>query len=137
MTISPADVLLWTNVAVSIHQLDAFGPAAEAKLDADGGHDIAGPSRTQLLAYLVAGYMTTVEQRGGGNQSETLGNYSYTRKSSAGTSVWIDLYQETLKPLIAAAGSSARSGTPLVDRVDVDVLQLNRQFPRLSGRLIR
>ena len=133
MTITPADVLIWTQVTVSQTQLDVFEPAAEAKLDADGGSAITGAPRTQLLSYLIAGYATTAAG-GAGKQSESIGNYSYTRQSSTGTSIWIDLYKETLASLVASAGNG--SGTGLADRVDKDIMKLNRQFPRPAGRLI-
>jgi len=135
MTITPADVLLWTNVTVSQTQLDAFGPAAEAKLNADGGSAISGAPRTQLLSYLVAGYATTA-LGGSGKQSETIGNYSYTRQSAKTTSVWTDLYKEKLSALIASAGQVIVTGSPLVEHIDKDIFKLNRTFPKSSGRLI-
>jgi len=135
MQLVPAEVLMWTGVIVSIDQLKAFEPAADATLNADGGSAITGASRKQLLSYLIAGYMD-VASGGIGKQSETIGNYSYTRQSSETTSVWFDLYKEKLSALIASAGQVIASGSPLVERIDKDILKLHRTFPRASGRLI-
>lgn len=138
MTLTPAEVLIWTQVTVTQTQLDAFEPAADAKLNADGGSAITGSSRTQLLSYLVAGYATTASGGATDKQSETIGNYHYTRETSTtgSTSEWFARYEEVLSSLITVTGLLSSSGSPMVERVDKDILKLNREYPWTEGRLI-
>ncbi|HJJ36453.1 MAG TPA: hypothetical protein O0X27_04680 [Methanocorpusculum sp.] len=127
---TPADVLRWTGLEISPADCTFFDAAAETQLDADGGMAIAGTMRTQLICYLIA---SRIACRGPSaqKQSETLGDYSYSRRSSTGSSVWYDWYRELLDSLTAADGMPTETNGGIVERtVDTDLIALHGSSSR-------
>lgn len=127
--VTPADVLRWTGITISQDDCDAFIPAAEARLNADSGNEIPNAIKTALICYLIASYKTTSEDNSFA-ASESIGGYSYSKKSSSSTSVWIDLYNETLSPFKSSAGRESMSnGGGLVEHsADKNCVRMNRMY---------
>lgn len=127
--VTPADVLRWTGITISQDDCNEFNPVAEARINADSGNSIPNAIKTALMCYLIASYKST---QSGNNltASESIGGYSYSQKSSSSTSVWIDLYNETISPFKSSAGkASASNGGGLVEHsVDRNIVRMNRMY---------
>lgn len=126
--ITPADMLRWTGLTVSEEDCAVFGSVAEARLAADGGSALPQAVKTMLMCYLVASF-NTVQTGNTFAQSESIGGYSYTKRSSSSTSNWIDLYWENLKSYKAAASSAAGGKGGIVRHsVDESMVRMNRTY---------
>jgi len=123
--VSSADILFWTSFQVSEEDATRFSSAVLPEFVADGGNLLYGEQKTEALCYLIA---AKISNRNGssGKISESLGGYSYTRKSSSSSSYWMDLYHEMLDGVHASALLDERSTV----RKDFEMVKMNRRFQK-------
>lgn len=127
--VTPADVLRWTGLTISQDDCDAFSQAAEARLSADSGNEIPNAIKTALICYLIASFKTA-QDNSSFAYSESIGGYSYSSNTSTETSVWMDMYKETLSPFKSSAGkaSFADAGGLVEHSADSGMVRMNRSY---------
>ncbi|HJJ36352.1 MAG TPA: hypothetical protein O0X27_04140 [Methanocorpusculum sp.] len=126
--ITPDDLWFWTEYRVPADECARLSKSAEAKLAADGGYCLDDVLQVQLECYLAAGML---ESRAGDcrKQSESIGSYSYSKKSTEHTNGWYDSYYELLDLFIARAASPSSTNGGIVHRsADEHIIHLNREF---------
>lgn len=125
--VSCDDIKFWTGFVVSEEDAVRYTSVAKRHLEADGGNNLAEEIKTEAMCYFIASRIDN-STPGGEKASESIGGYSYSKKSSISTSRWLDLYNEIVKTACDVAfNSSAMRGTKRVDR---HVMRLNRRIYR-------
>jgi len=127
--VTSADMQFWTKLEVSEEDATRYTEAVFAEFQAAGGESLPQATQTQAMCYLIASKIDNANGNSG-KQSESLGGYSYSRMASTNTSRWLDLYYEVLKAITKGV-EYAHGG--LVQRVDLNVVQMNRRYG--NGRI--
>lgn len=124
MAVTRADVERWTGLdlsEVSDENFTVYALVAEQQLAADlSGRILREPTRTRALSYLIASYITPTEEKFL-LQSEKIGDFSWTGKTSEGLTTWDDLYQSLLPTTVVGTSRNAGKG---VKRNDTCLLDL-------------
>ncbi|HJJ32713.1 MAG TPA: hypothetical protein O0X25_04075 [Methanocorpusculum sp.] len=120
--VTSSDLKFWCALDVPEEDAARYTAAVAPEFAADGGNLLAGEMQTEALCYLIAAKIAIKDSRYG-LQSESLGGYSYTRKSSDSSSHWLDIYHELISSL-----SQVNSGDGVVVRKDTDLIRLNRRY---------
>lgn len=118
--VTSSDLKFWCGLDVSEEDAARYTAAVVPEFAADGGASLPPELQTEALCYLTAAKIAN-KDAASGLQSESLGSYSYTRKSSASSSRWLDLYREMLSRVSAVSGS-------LVRRADADIVRMNWRY---------
>ena len=118
--VTSSDLKFWCGLDVSEEDAAGYTAAVACEFAADGGLALPPELQTEALCYLTAAKIAN-KDTAADLQSESLGGYSYTRKSSASSSRWLDLYRELLARLSAVPAG-------LVKRADVNMVQMNRRY---------
>jgi len=122
--ITSNDLQFWTSIEVSEEEVKRYYSSVLPFFLADGGEELSGDARTQALCYLIASRVTN-RTGSSGKISESLGGYSYTRKSPQYSSYWMDLYHEVMAGILDA--SAVKHGD-LLKRVDSQLVQFNWRY---------
>jgi len=117
-------MLFWTKLEVSEEDATRYTDAVMPEFQAAGGASLPLTTQTQAMCYLIASKIDNANGSSG-KTSESLGGYSYTRMTSTNSSRWLDLYYEVLKAITRTV-ELANGG--LVQRVDLNVVQMNRRY---------
>lgn len=125
--VSCDDIKFWTGLIVSEEDAVRYTAVAKRHLEADGGNSLAEEVRTEAMCYFIASRIDN-SSPSGEKASESIGGYSYSKKSSVSTSRWLDLYHETLEVALSTAFGQLPHGN--TERVDKHVFHLNRRFYR-------
>ena len=112
----------WCALSVTEEDAARYTAAVAPEFAADGGNHLSGEMQTEALCYLIAAKIATRDSRFG-LQSESLGGYSYTKRSSQSSSVWMDLYHELIDGFVNISFNEG-----LVSRNDIDLIRLNRRY---------
>lgn len=118
---------VWTGLSISDTDISVYEPVCTMQLQADGGDALPSDMKVMALCYLIA---SKIQAKDSQNQftSENLGGYSYSRKSTASLSYWLDMYNSVLNGYISKGGISTLTKGNNAERVDKCVLTLNRRF---------
>lgn len=131
--VSAADIAFYTGFTVDDADAIRYTEIADQHLRADGGALLTGEIRVEALCYFIASRIANKTESG--IASESIGGYSYSRKTSVSSSYWLDLYRELLASTAASAGigSTGSAGSSGVKRADEHLINLNGGG---SGRLM-
>jgi len=119
--VSASDIRFWTSLEVTEEDASRFSSAVLPVFLADGGEVLIEAVKTEAMCYLIAAAISN-RSMSSGKVSESLGGYSYTRKSPASSSYWMDLYHELMSSLQVNDDSA-----PIV-RTDLEMMEMNRRF---------
>lgn len=120
--VTSSDMQFWCALSVTEEDAARYTAAVAPEFAADGGNHLSGEMQTEALCYLIAAKIAARDSRFG-LQSESLGGYSYTKRSSQSSSVWMDLYHELIDGFVNISSSEG-----LVTRNDIDLIRLNRRY---------
>jgi len=121
--VTAADIRFWTSLEVTEEDATRFSSSVFPEFVADGGSVLTGEQKNEALCYLIAAKLSN-RNGSSGKISESLGGYSYSRKSPSSSSYWMDLYHEMMSRLHASALSDER----LDIRKDLEIVKMNWRY---------